>query len=128
MNPIDFILHIDKHLEMLITNYQTTTYFILCLIVFCETGLVVTPLLPGDSLLFAAGAIVAKVGVLNIWLLIPLLFISAILGDNTNYFIGKYVGPTVFDKKQVPFLKKDCSHSHINSWGSPPDWDPGHEL
>lgn len=107
MNPIDFILHIDKHLEMLITDYQTTTYLILCLIIFCETGLVVTPLLPGDSLLFAAGAIVAKVGVLNIWLLIPLLIAAAIVGDNTNYFIGNYLGPTVFDKKRVPFLKKE---------------------
>jgi membrane-associated protein len=107
MNPIDFILHIDKHLEYIVTNYETTTYFILCLIVFCETGLVVTPLLPGDSLLFAAGAIVAKVGVLNIWLLIPLLIISAILGDNVNYFIGNYVGPTVFEKKKIPFLKRE---------------------
>jgi membrane-associated protein len=107
MNPIDFILHIDKHLEYIVTNYETTTYFILCLIVFCETGLVVTPLLPGDSLLFAAGAIVAKVGVLNIWLLIPLLIISAILGDNVNYFIGNYVGPAVFEKKKIPLLKRE---------------------
>lgn len=100
---IDIVLRIDKQLEYIMLNYQTTTYFILCLIIFCETGLVATPFLPGDSLLFAAGAITAKTGILNIWLLIPLLFISAIIGDNVNYFVGKYVGHKIFDMR---FLRK----------------------
>ena len=74
-HPLDWLLHLDKHLEALMMQYQTTTYFILCLIIFCETGLVATPFLPGDSLLFAAGAITAKTGILDIRLLIPLLFL-----------------------------------------------------
>jgi membrane-associated protein len=107
-NPIDFILHIDHYLEILLTQYQTTTYVILCLIIFCETGLVATPFLPGDSLLFAAGALIAKVGVLNVWVLIPLLFLSAILGDNVNYFVGKYIGHKIFEMKYIrQFIKKE---------------------
>ena len=86
---LDFIRHLDVHLENIMHEYQLATYIILALIIFCETGLVVTPFLPGDSLLFAAGAITAKLGILNIWLLIPLLFGAAILGDNTNYFFLK---------------------------------------
>lgn len=104
---IDFFLHLDKHLEEIMFNYQATTYFILCLIIFCETGLVATPLLPGDSLLFAAGAITAKTGILNIWLLIPLLFASAILGDNTNYFIGKFIGRKIFNIKLIRKIVKE---------------------
>src|SRR5438552_2840018 len=96
---LDFILHLDTHLESIMVQYATTTYFILCFIIFCETGLVATPFLPGDSLLFAAGAITAKTGILNIWLLILLLFLSAIAGDNSNYFIGKFVGHKLFDMK-----------------------------
>jgi membrane-associated protein len=96
---IDYILHVDKHLEALMGEYQLLSYGILCLIIFCETGLVATPFLPGDSLLFAAGAIVAKTGILNVWLLIPLLFGSAILGDNVNYFVGKYFGTRLFEMK-----------------------------
>ncbi|HNQ13885.1 MAG TPA: DedA family protein [Bacteroidia bacterium] len=96
---IDFILHLDVHLEAIMREYQTLTYFILCLIIFCETGLVATPFLPGDSLLFAAGAITAKTGILNVWILIPLLFSSAILGDNVNYFVGKFIGNKLFDMR-----------------------------
>ncbi len=77
----------------------------MCLIIFCETGLVVTPFLPGDSLLFAAGAIVAKTGILNVWLLIALLIAAAFLGDNVNYFFGRSLGDRVF-KKDYWFLKK----------------------
>src|SRR6185295_3908511 len=89
----DYILHLDKELELLVAEYQTTTYVILAVIIFCETGLVATPFLPGDSLLFAAGTICALDGSpLNVWLLIPLLFCAAILGDNTNYFFGRYLG------------------------------------
>jgi len=96
---IDFVLHIDKHLLEIVTNYHTWTYLILCLIIFCETGLVVTPFLPGDSLLFATGAIAAMDGSpINIGLIIILLFASAFIGDNTNYFIGKFFGQKVYDK------------------------------
>lgn len=108
---LDFMLHLDVHLEHIMNEYQTTTYVILCLIIFCETGLVATPFLPGDSLLFAAGAITAKTGILNIWILIPLLFFSAILGDNTNYFIGKFVGNRIFD---LPFLRKIVKREYLD--------------
>lgn len=95
---LDFIRHLDVHLENIMREYQLATYLILALIIFCETGLVVTPFLPGDSLLFAAGAIVAKTGILNVWVLIPLLIGAAILGDNTNYFFGKFLGEKVFTR------------------------------
>ncbi|MBK8444554.1 MAG: DedA family protein [Sphingobacteriales bacterium] len=102
---IDFILHLDTYLEAIMQEYQLLTYAILCLIIFCETGLVITPFLPGDSLLFAAGAIVAKTGILNVWLLIALLIAAAFLGDNVNYFFGRTLGERVF-KKDYWFLKK----------------------
>ncbi len=102
---LDFIRHLDVHLENIMREYEVMTYLILALIIFCETGLVVTPFLPGDSLLFAAGAITAKTGILNVWLLIPLLFCAAILGDNTNYFFGRYLGHRVFTKDYW-FLKR----------------------
>ncbi len=118
---LDFVLHIDKHLEVLMAEYQLSTYLILCLIIFCETGLVATPFLPGDSLLFAAGAIIAKTGILNVWLLIPLLFMSAILGDNVNYFVGKYIGPRLFEMKGLKkILRKeylDRTHSYYEKHG-----------
>ncbi|HND86891.1 MAG TPA: DedA family protein [Saprospiraceae bacterium] len=101
----DFIRHLDVHLENLMQEYQLATYLLLALIIFCETGLVVTPFLPGDSLLFAAGAIVAKTGILNVWLLIPLLILAAILGDNTNYFFGRFLGNKVFTRDYW-FLKR----------------------
>lgn len=102
---LDFIRHLDVHLENIMREYEVATYLILALIIFCETGLVVTPFLPGDSLLFAAGAITAKTGILNIWLLIPLLFFAAILGDNTNYFFGRFLGIRIFTKDYW-FLKR----------------------
>ena len=104
---IDFILHIDDHLVTIVSNYQTWTYLILFLIIFAETGLVVTPFLPGDSLLFAAGAIIAKPeSELNIFLACGLLIVAAITGDLVNYHIGKYIGPKAFSGK-VRFLKKE---------------------
>jgi membrane-associated protein len=108
---IDIFLHLDKHLADLMLQYQTTTYFILCLIIFCETGLVATPFLPGDSLLFAAGMLTASTGILNIWLLIPLLIASAIVGDNVNYFVGRYVGEKVFD---IRFLRKIIKRQYLD--------------
>lgn len=93
---LDFIRHLDVHLEKIMRDYEVMTYLFLALIIFCETGLVVTPFLPGDSLLFAAGAITAKTGILNVWLLIPLLIFAAVLGDNVNYLFGRYLGNKVF--------------------------------
>lgn len=104
---IDFILHIDKHLIEIVQNYQTWTYLILFLIIFAETGFVVTPFLPGDSLLFAAGAIIAKPeSGLNIILMSVLLIIAAILGDLLNYHVGRYIGPKAFSGK-IKFLKRE---------------------
>lgn len=97
MELIDFILHVDDHLLEFITNYGVWIYAILFLIIFVETGLVVMPFLPGDSLLFAAGALAASTGAMDPWLLIPLLFAAAVLGDTLNYHIGKYIGPRVFE-------------------------------
>lgn len=106
---IDFVLHIDAHLIAIVGQYGVWTYGILFLIIFVETGLVVTPFLPGDSLLFAAGALAAT-GVLNPWLLIALLFIAAVLGDSVNYAAGSYFGMKVFreDAKvfKIAYLKK----------------------
>lgn len=103
---IDFILHLDKHLVELVTQYGTWTYGILFLIIFCETGLVVTPILPGDSLLFAVGALAAKGG-LDIFTVFILLSIAAIVGDTVNYWIGKIVGPKVFSSESSRLLNKE---------------------
>lgn len=102
---IDFVLHLDRHLGDLISQYGTGTYVILTLIVFCETGLVITPFLPGDSLLFAAGAF-AGLGNLNPWILCASLMGAAMLGDNLNYWIGRYIGPRAFSG-QFRFMKKE---------------------
>ncbi len=103
---IDFIIHIDVHLSEIIRSYGVWTYLILFLIIFCETGLVVAPLLPGDSLLFAAGTFAAR-GDLNVFWLFLLLSVAAILGDTANYWIGSYLGPRVFHKEKVRFLNKE---------------------
>lgn len=108
---IDFVLHIDDHLVEIVSNYQSWTYLILFLIIFAETGLVVTPILPGDSLLFAAGAIIAKPDSgLSILLMCLLLIVAAILGDLVNYHIGKYIGPKAFSGRyrflKVEYLNK----------------------
>jgi membrane-associated protein len=92
---VDLFLHLDKHLDTVIQQYGTLTYLLLFTIIFCETGLVITPFLPGDSLLFAAGAFAAK-GSMNVWLVYGLLWFAAVLGDNLNYWIGVVVGPRVF--------------------------------
>ena len=103
---VDIFLHLDKHLTEVVAQYGIWTYSILFLIVFCETGLVVTPFLPGDSLLFAAGAIAAKGG-LDVWTVAILLFMAGVLGDGVNYHIGKYIGPKVFTEKNPRFLKRE---------------------
>lgn len=103
---IDFFLHLDKHLAELLQQYGTLTYIILFAIIFVETGLVVMPFLPGDSLLFTAGALAYATGALHIGYLILLLFIAAFLGDTVNYLIGKSIGPKVF-RRDYRFLKRE---------------------
>lgn len=97
---IDFILHIDKHLEIIIQNYQAWTYFILFLIIFAETGFVVTPFLPGDSLLFAMGTLIAGGNTgLSIWIMLVILIVAAIAGNTLNYKLGSILGIRVFSEK-----------------------------
>jgi membrane-associated protein len=103
---IDIFLHLDRHLSVVIQNYGAWTYLILFLIIFCETGLVVTPFLPGDSLLFAAGTFAAS-GSMEVEWLFPLLSLAAIGGNTVNYWIGYRIGPKVFQKKNVRFLNKE---------------------
>jgi len=104
---IDFILHIDKHLEVITSQYQAWTYLILFFIIFAETGFVVTPFLPGDSLLFATGALIASGNSgLDIKLMAIILIVAAFTGNTVNYFIGNYLGPRVFKEKNK-ILKLD---------------------
>lgn len=103
---LDFFLHLDAHLSEMIQSCGIWTYLILFLIVFCETGLVVTPILPGDSLLFAVGAFSAKGDLDIVWVLI-LLMMAAILGDTVNYWIGAFIGPKIFQQEHTKFFKKE---------------------
>ena len=119
MEIVDLFLHLDEYLNEIIRDYGAWTYLILFLIIFLETGLVVTPFLPGDSLLFAAGAFAAQ-GSLEVGLLFVLLTIAAILGDTVNYQIGNYVGPRVFEQERIRFLKKehlDRTHTFYEKHG-----------
>jgi membrane-associated protein len=110
---IDFILHIDKHLLEIVTDYQTWTYLILFAIIFCETGFVVTPFLPGDSLLFAAGAIAAMpTHPLSLPAVIVLLICAAFGGDNTNYFLGKFLGHKVYEKNYRLIKREYLDQTH----------------
>jgi len=106
---LDILLHLNQYLSLWVSEYGIWIYGILFLIIFVETGLVIMPLLPGDSLLFAAGALAASQGGINIAILIPLLIVAALLGDNTNYFVGKYFGNLIKSKEKILFLKR----SHI---------------
>lgn len=101
---LDFFLHLDKYLNQIILEYGFWTYLILFLVIFVETGLVIMPFLPGDSLLFAAGSFAAR-GSLNVWYVIILLFVAAFLGDTVNYLIGKFLGPRVY-KKDYLLIKR----------------------
>lgn len=104
---IDLFLHLDQHLSDIVNQMGGWTYGILFLVIFAETGLVITPFLPGDSLLFAVGAIAALPSAnLDLWTLIGLMFIAAVLGDATNYAVGKYFGPKVFKKENSMFLNR----------------------
>ncbi|MCX7180408.1 MAG: DedA family protein [Proteobacteria bacterium] len=102
---LDLVLHLDKHLGVLVQQHGTWVYAILFAIIFCETGLVIFPFLPGDSLLFVAGAVAATGGV-DISLLCAILFAAAVIGDNTNYWIGHAVGPRAFRWEQSRFFNK----------------------
>lgn len=117
---IDFILHIDKYLKIIIESFGIWSYLILFLIVFCETGLVVTPFLPGDSLIFAAGAF-AAIGSFDVSLLILVFCSAAIIGDNVNYWIGHFVGPKIFHRENVRFLNRkhlDRTHEFYEKYGA----------
>ncbi len=120
LNFLDFILHLDEGLADLINRFGVWTYVILFLIIFAETGLVVFPILPGDSLLFAAGALAATTGgALNPVVLIIVLTLAAIIGDSVNYSVGHYLGPRVFSEK-IPFLKKEHlekTHAFYEKYG-----------
>ena len=110
---IDLFLHFDKHLKEIVDLYGVWVYALLFLIIFAETGLVVTPFLPGDSLLFAGGAMAAT-GAFNIWVLVPLLMVAAILGDAVNYAVGDAVGPRVFTSvDRTSFWQRALNRDHL---------------
>ena len=108
MDFMDVLLHLDKYLLVLTQSYGIWIYLILFLIIFCETGLVVAPFLPGDSMLFVAGTL-ASGGAMNVNLLIAVLVLAAFSGDNTNYWIGRFVGPKVFSHEKSRFF----NHEHL---------------
>ena len=108
---IDFILHIDKHLFEIVQQYDKVTYLILALIIFCETGLIVTPFLPGDSLLFAAGAL-AGAGLLHLGLLMIILFSAAIIGDNLNFAVGNFIGHRLIESKKKWIKREYLDRTH----------------
>lgn len=118
-NFIDIFMHLDKHMSVVIQNYGVLTYAILFLVIFSETGFVVTPFLPGDSLLFAAGTF-AAIGALDVSVIFVLLTIAAVAGDTVNYWIGNFVGPKVFHKDDVRFLNKkhlERTHQFYEKYG-----------
>ncbi len=118
---VDFIVHIDRHLAEIIASYGLWTYAVLWLIIFAETGLVVTPFLPGDSLLFAAGTFCAKPETgLNVHLMAVLLWVAAVLGDTVNYWLGSRIGPAVFKQEDSVFLRKkhlERAHAFFEKYG-----------
>jgi len=117
---IDFIIHLDTHLSDLIQTYGLWTYLILFVVIFCETGLVVTPFLPGDSLIFAAGTFAAR-GDLKVGWLFLVLAAAAVIGDTVNYWIGKIIGPKIFHKEKTRFFRKeylDRTHEFYEKYGA----------
>ena len=116
-----FILHMDTALPDMIEHYGPWVYVILFIVVFCETGLVVTPFLPGDSLIFAAGWLAIAYGSFNIWILFIVFVSAAIIGDTVNYWLGHYIGPKVFRQEDSKFFKKkylDDAHTFYKRHGS----------
>jgi membrane-associated protein len=115
----DALVHLDKHLLEAVQSYGGWVYLLLFLIVFCETGLVVTPFLPGDSLLFVAGTL-AGAGSMNVHLLVVLLIAAAVLGDSVNYAIGRWLGPRVFRRDDSWFFKRayiERTHAYFDKYG-----------
>jgi len=108
---IDLFLHLDRHLAEMVAQYGTAIYGLLFAILFLETGVVVTPFLPGDSLLFACGALAAT-GALDVRLLLVLLPVAVVLGDNTNYFIGRFIGPRAFTSKSRWLKREHLDRTH----------------
>ena len=106
MNLINIILHLDLYLESLVSAYPYQIYFILFLVIFCETGLVITPFLPGDSLLFVAGGL-ASIGKLNIGLLSIIIIVGSFLGDNCNFLLGRFIGHRLFQNKSSKIFRQD---------------------
>ena len=105
---LDFLLHLDRYLDTWANDYGVLLYAILFLIVFTETGLIVMPLLPGDSLLFAAGALAAReTNDLSVWVIMPLLIVAALMGDNVNYFVGKNLGNQIKMRERILFFKRE---------------------
>ena len=105
---LDFLLHLDRYLDLWANEYGVLLYAILFLIIFTETGLIVMPLLPGDSLLFAAGALAARpTNDLSVWVIIPLLIGAALLGDNVNYFVGRFLGTQIKSRERILFFKRE---------------------
>jgi membrane-associated protein len=118
-NIVDFVLHIDVHLSELIADFGMWIYVILFLVITAETGLVIAPLLPGDSLLFAAGTFAAR-GDLSVWVLFFSLSVAAVIGDALNYAVGRYLGPKLFRREGARFLKKenlDRTHDFFERYG-----------
>jgi membrane-associated protein len=113
---LDLFLHLDEYMANIISQYGTWTYAILFLVIFMETGFVVTPFLPGDSLLFAAGTF-AALGSMNVWLLIGLLIVAAIGGDTVNYWIGHYMGDRAYNVKWVKKEYLDRTHAFFQKHG-----------
>ena len=121
MNPLDFILHINEHLATMVELYGVWVYAILFLIVFAETGFIVTPFLPGDSLLFAVGAIAASTGKLDPWLCGGIIALAAFCGDNVNYWTGRLIGPRIFSKEDSFFFNRKHlvkTENFYNQYGS----------
>ena len=108
---IDFVLHMDKFLPQIVNDIGIWVYLVLFIIIFIETGLVVTPFLPGDSLLFAAGAVAASTN-MSIWVLLVLMAVAAILGDTANYWIGHFLGPKVFSQESRWFKREYLERTH----------------
>jgi membrane-associated protein len=116
---LDFILHVDRYLETFVQGYGLWVYALLFLVIFVETGVVVMPFLPGDSLLFVVGAMCGT-GLLSFPVAVPLLFVAAVLGDQCNYSIGRYFGPRVFQWEQSRFFNKaafDKAHAFYETYG-----------
>ncbi|MFC0906014.1 VTT domain-containing protein [Clostridium sp. MT-14] len=109
VNLIDIMLHLDKYLNIIIQNYGMLTYGIIFAVIFCETGLVVTPFLPGDSIIFATGALASE-NMLEIFTLFIVFFLAAVIGDTANYYIGKKIGSGILRRENMKFINKKHIH------------------